>query len=176
MRKKRRLDQVRASEFVETGLFKRASKQMKALAAASHRYPDVGRATPRKRSRKGTSWSGLGHASFDNHALARMSRDDLTSAAPIERFLNWMANKPPDFHAHPVEAVGPGNCLRRGTQLAPQKDEPSVRCRPLAGLRRCVLWIRSGERPNCNARVWIANRPTVHPVLSASGSCRRHPL
>lgn len=39
------------------------------------------------------------HASFDNHALARLPRDELVRAAPIDRFLRWVAGKDPDFHA-----------------------------------------------------------------------------
>lgn len=39
------------------------------------------------------------HASFDNPALARLPREELVAADPIARFLRWVANKDPDFHA-----------------------------------------------------------------------------
>jgi len=41
------------------------------------------------------------HASFTNAELARMGaqRDRLVSCDALARFLNWIADKPPDFHA-----------------------------------------------------------------------------
>lgn len=81
-RMKRRLDQVRASEFVETGLFKRASDQLKALVAASHRHPDVGRATPgqafRSRELHGRVWV----------TRRSMGIDRIASAWLIQRFID----------------------------------------------------------------------------------------
>lgn len=81
-RMKRRLDQVRASEFVETGLFKRASDQLKALVAASHRHPDVGRATPgqafRSRELHGRIWV----------TRRSMGIDRIASAWLIQRFID----------------------------------------------------------------------------------------
>jgi len=41
------------------------------------------------------------HACFSNAELARMTADgtSLSSDPKIERFLDWIAKKPPDFHA-----------------------------------------------------------------------------
>jgi hypothetical protein len=41
------------------------------------------------------------HATFTNHELARLADDDkLPSAEPLmQKFLDWIAMKPPDFHA-----------------------------------------------------------------------------
>jgi hypothetical protein len=41
------------------------------------------------------------HASFTNGALAKLpaSPDALRSEPGLARFLDWIANKPPDFHA-----------------------------------------------------------------------------
>ncbi|MEF2070270.1 HNH endonuclease [Consotaella aegiceratis] len=41
------------------------------------------------------------HACFSNHDLARMADAGVPLAADprIERFLRWIAGKPPDFHA-----------------------------------------------------------------------------
>jgi hypothetical protein len=41
------------------------------------------------------------HAQFTNKELARMAEDgESPAAAPdMQRFLAWIANKPPDFHA-----------------------------------------------------------------------------
>lgn len=81
-RMKRRLDRVRAAEFVETGLFKRASEQMKALVAASHRHPDVGRSTPgqafRSRELHGRVWV----------TRRSMGIDRIASAWLIQRFID----------------------------------------------------------------------------------------
>ncbi|MEZ5748527.1 MAG: hypothetical protein R3D83_01100 [Caenibius sp.] len=42
-----------------------------------------------------------GHAHFTNSQLARMGADaDAVRAHPeVARFIGWVANKPPDFHA-----------------------------------------------------------------------------
>jgi len=39
------------------------------------------------------------HALFGNAELARLSPEALRAAAPMQRFLSWIATKPPDFHA-----------------------------------------------------------------------------
>jgi hypothetical protein len=39
------------------------------------------------------------HAGFSNAQLARMTAEELRSAPEIARFLDWIAGKPPDFHA-----------------------------------------------------------------------------
>jgi len=41
------------------------------------------------------------HANFSNAELARMTPDPavLAQRPAIRRFLDWIANKPPDFHA-----------------------------------------------------------------------------
>jgi hypothetical protein len=81
-RMRRRLDQVRASEFIETGLFKRASDLLKALVASSQRHPDVGRATPgqafRSRELHGRVWV----------TRRSMGIDRIASAWLIQRFID----------------------------------------------------------------------------------------
>lgn len=41
------------------------------------------------------------HARFDNKALARMAEEgeSLSEDPELRRFIGWIANKPPDFHA-----------------------------------------------------------------------------
>ena len=41
------------------------------------------------------------HVNFTNAELARIGKDveDLRSAPAVAKFLRWIANKPPDFHA-----------------------------------------------------------------------------
>ncbi|WP_265569861.1 HNH endonuclease [Sphingomicrobium nitratireducens] len=48
------------------------------------------------------------HASLDNKALAAFGDDRaaLVRDGAIARFLRWIANKPPDFHA-PTHRAGP---------------------------------------------------------------------
>lgn len=39
------------------------------------------------------------HAIFSNAELARLSPEGLRARPELQRFLGWIATKPPDFHA-----------------------------------------------------------------------------